>query len=46
MLPLSSELDIADISMVLDLAEGHTKVAVVDVAMELRLSRVDSLGHW
>ena len=46
MLPSSRELESADISMVLDLAKAHTKDAVVGVAMELRLSRVDSLGHW
>jgi hypothetical protein len=46
MLPLSREMESVDISMVLDLAEVHTKDVAVDVAVVLRLSRVDSQGHW
>jgi hypothetical protein len=46
MLLLSRELESMDISMVLDLAEARTQDAVVDVAVELRLSRDDSQGHW
>jgi hypothetical protein len=46
MLPLSREMGSADISMVLDLAKAHTKDAAVDVAVVLRLSRVDSQRHW
>jgi hypothetical protein len=46
MLPLSREMESVDISMVLDLAEAHTKDVAVDVAVVLRLSRVDSQGHW
>ena len=43
---MSREMESMDISMVLDLAEVHTKDAAGDVAVVLRLSRVDSQGHW
>jgi hypothetical protein len=46
MLPLSRGLESVDISMVLDLAEVRTKDMAVDMAVVLRLSRVDSQGHW
>jgi hypothetical protein len=42
MLPLSREMESMDISIVLDLAEAQTKDAAVDMAVVLRLSRVDS----
>jgi hypothetical protein len=46
MLPSSREMESMDITMVLDLAEVRTKDVVVNVAVVLRLSRVDSQGHW